>query len=58
MAAFNRPTSATYETHENVTIDTLGMNRKLCMRFSIRFFDVVSIFDDEACSPFYFSSGL
>lgn len=24
MAAFNRPTEATYEVHENITVDTLG----------------------------------
>ena len=25
MAALNRPTNATYEIHENVTVDTQGM---------------------------------
>ncbi len=24
MAAFNRPTEATYEVHENISVDTLG----------------------------------
>jgi hypothetical protein len=24
MAAFNRPTEATYEVHENITVDTSG----------------------------------
>jgi hypothetical protein len=27
MAAFNRPTEATYEVHENISVDTQGMIR-------------------------------
>ena len=33
MAAFNRPTNATYEVHESVTVDTTGKtNRKLASK--------------------------
>jgi hypothetical protein len=34
MAAFNRPTEATYEVHEHVTCDTSGECHKVAMRES------------------------
>ena len=29
MAALTRPTQATYEVHENISVDTQGKNKKL-----------------------------